>query len=92
MVSDSIVAKLPKDEFDEYFLDKLLPLANDRVPNVKLLVAAILFKLIQEGMHHYNFIITVIERYSSRMDILQALTTLKLDKDRDVSKLALGGR
>jgi len=67
-----------KDVFQNGFISKLLLLAKDKVPNVRIAVARSLLQILKN------------QNFSSDNRLTGALNTLKSDKDPDVIAVAKG--
>jgi len=65
-----------QEVYDDSFLNKLLKLTKDKVPNVRLIVSKTLFMMLAT------------ETYKKTVEIKIALELLKNDNDKDVARNA----
>jgi len=68
-----LVGKIPKEIFEEYFVESLIVLSSDKIANTRIYVAEALTQICSSG------------EYSQDSRLVELLQTLQGDKDRDVS-------
>lgn len=69
---------MPMDQFAQHLLPSLLSLSSDPVPNVRVLVA----KALQQSVFEKPYFKDPGSAYSEELE--EALSELRMDKDRDV--------